>query len=52
MPNFEIALEEVRCKANPIAVKGVGESGAIGAPLVVINAIIDALGPLGIDPSI
>ena len=29
--------------------KGIGESGTIGAPPVVINAVIDALSPLGID---
>jgi aerobic carbon-monoxide dehydrogenase large subunit len=45
LPKFEIALEEIRCKTNPIGVKGIGESGTIGAP----PAIIDALGPLGID---
>ena len=49
LPNFEIALEEVRCLTNPIGVKGIGESGTIGAPPVVINAVIDALAPLGID---
>src|SRR5690242_2450176 len=49
LPNFEIALEEVPCKTNPIGVKGIGESGTIGAPPVVINALIDALSPLGID---
>ena len=49
LPNFEIALEEVPCKTNPIGVKGIGESGTIGAPPVVINAVIDALRPLGID---
>jgi len=49
LPNFEIALEEVPCKTNPIGVKGIGESGTIGAPPVVINAVIDALSPLGID---
>ena len=49
LPNFEIALEEVPCKTNPIGVKGIGESGTIGAPPVVINALIDALAPLGID---
>jgi carbon-monoxide dehydrogenase large subunit len=49
LPNFEIALEEVPCKTNPIGVKGIGESGTIGAPPVVINALIDALTPLGID---
>ena len=49
LPNFQIALEEVPCLTNPIGVKGIGESGTIGAPPVVINAIIDALKPLGID---
>jgi len=49
LPNFEIALEEVPCLTNPIGVKGIGESGTIGAPPVVINAVIDALAHLGID---
>ena len=49
LPSFEIALEEVPCKTNPIGVKGIGESGTIGAPPAVINAVIDALAPLGID---
>jgi len=49
LPDFEIALEEVPCLTNPIGVKGIGESGTIGAPPVVINAVIDALSPLGID---
>jgi carbon-monoxide dehydrogenase large subunit len=49
LPHFEIALEEVPCLTNPIGVKGIGESGTIGAPPVVINAVIDALAPLGID---
>ncbi len=38
----------VPCKTNPVGVKGVGESGAIGAPPAVMNAVIDALRPLGI----
>jgi len=49
LPDFQIALEEVRCLTNPIGVKGIGESGTIGAPPVVTNAVIDALSPLGID---
>jgi carbon-monoxide dehydrogenase large subunit len=49
LPHFDIALEEVPCLTNPIGVKGIGESGTIGAPPVVINAVIDALSPLGID---
>jgi len=49
MPNVEAELEEVPCKTNPLGVKGIGESGTIGAPPTVINAVIDALSPLGID---
>jgi carbon-monoxide dehydrogenase large subunit len=29
-------------------VKGCGEAGAIGAPAAVINAVVDALAPLGV----
>jgi carbon-monoxide dehydrogenase large subunit len=39
----------VPCKTNPLGVKGIGESGTIGAPPTVINAVIDALSPLGVD---
>jgi carbon-monoxide dehydrogenase large subunit len=33
---------------NPMGVKGVGEAGTIGAAPAVMNAIVDALRPLGI----
>jgi carbon-monoxide dehydrogenase large subunit len=36
------------CRTNPLGVKGAGEAGAIGAPPALANAVIDALGPLGI----
>ena len=49
MPDVETELEEVPCKTNPLGVKGIGESGTIGAPPTVINALIDALEPLGVD---
>ena len=49
MPDIEVLMEEVPCKTNPIGVKGIGESGTIGAPPTIINAIIDALKPLGVD---
>jgi carbon-monoxide dehydrogenase large subunit len=48
MPTIESELEEVPCKTNPLGVKGIGESGTIGAPPTVINAVIDALTPLGV----
>ncbi len=49
MPSVEAELEEVPCKTNLLGVKGIGESGTIGAPPTVINALIDALTPLGVD---
>jgi aerobic carbon-monoxide dehydrogenase large subunit len=48
-PEINSELEEVPCKTNPLGVKGIGESGTIGAPPTVINAIIDALRPLGVN---
>lgn len=48
-PDFVSALEEIPAKTNPLGVKGIGESGTIGAPPTVINAVIDALRPLGVD---
>jgi len=48
LPNVVSELEEVPCKTNPLGVKGIGESGTIGAPPTVINAIIDALAPIGV----
>jgi len=49
LPNIEAEMEEVPCKTNPLGVKGIGESGTIGAPPTVINAVIDALRPLGVE---
>jgi carbon-monoxide dehydrogenase large subunit len=48
MPEIATTLEEVPCRTNPLGVKGIGESGTIGAPPTVINAILDALRPLGV----
>ena len=49
LPDIQVALEEVPCKTNALGVKGIGESGTIGAPPTVINALIDALRPLGVE---
>lgn len=48
MPAFRLELAEIPSTTNPLGVKAVGESGTIGAPPTVINAILDALGPLGV----
>jgi carbon-monoxide dehydrogenase large subunit len=40
--------ETVPCLTNPLGAKGIGELGTIGATPTVVNAVIDALSPLGI----
>ncbi len=49
LPAFDLGFIEVPCKTNPIGVKGVGEAGSVGAPPTVMNAILDALRPLGVE---
>ena len=44
----KIEYVEIPCTTNPLGVKGVGEAGAVGSPPTVINAILDALRPLGV----
>ncbi len=41
-------VDDLPCTTNPLGVKGAGEAGAIGAPPAVMNALIDALSPLGV----
>ena len=48
LPDIEVELIEVPCGTNPLGVKGAGEAGAVGSPPAVINAIVDALAPLGV----
>ncbi len=48
MPSFVLAFNEEPCRTNPLGVKGAGEAGCVAAPPVVINAILNALHPLGI----
>jgi carbon-monoxide dehydrogenase large subunit len=45
----EFRYNIVPCRTNPLGVKGAGEAGAIGAPPALINAVVDALGELGIE---
>jgi len=48
LPDFVLGFHDVPCTTNPIGIKGIGEAGSVGAPPTVINAILDALGPLGV----
>ena len=49
LPHFNVELARgTPCTHNPLGVKGCGEAGAIGSPAAVINAVLDALAPLGV----
>ncbi len=47
-PNIGVDFSPVASKSNPLGVKGVGEGGTVAATPTVMNAIVDALTPLGI----
>ncbi len=49
VPNLRQAIVELPTANNPLGMKGAGEIGTIGAPAAVINAIVDALAPLGVE---
>ncbi|WP_290812507.1 molybdopterin cofactor-binding domain-containing protein, partial [Halovivax sp.] len=48
VPRMETAATETPSPRNPMGVKGIGEAGTIAAPPVVVNAVCDALAPLGV----
>ncbi|GAB6846957.1 xanthine dehydrogenase family protein molybdopterin-binding subunit [Paraburkholderia kururiensis] len=49
LPSFNVETAKgTPCTHNPLGVKGCGEAGAIGSPPAIINAIVDALAPLGV----
>ena len=47
-PEIRMATREVPTKVNPLGAKGVGEAGTVGSMAAVMNAVNDALAPLGI----
>jgi carbon-monoxide dehydrogenase large subunit len=49
LPTYSSEFVEVPSPTNPLGVKGVGEAGTIGAPPAIVNAVLDALAPLGVD---
>jgi carbon-monoxide dehydrogenase large subunit len=48
LPSFHTAFIETPAPSNPLGVKGGSESGTIGAPAAIGNAVIDALWHLGV----
>ena len=47
-PRFEVERTETPTDVNPLGVKGAGETGTIASTPAVVNAVMDALAPLGI----
>jgi carbon-monoxide dehydrogenase large subunit len=48
LPAFTLASREVPCTTNPLGAKGCGEAGCAGSLPAVMNALVDALRPLGV----
>ncbi len=48
LPVIEVASNPVPTKRNPLGAKGAGEAGTVGALPAIVNAVIDALAPLGV----
>jgi carbon-monoxide dehydrogenase large subunit len=48
LPDFKVAISEVPSPRNKLGVRGGGEGGTTPALAVVVNAVVDALSPLGI----
>ena len=49
LPSFETDRTVTPCPHNPLGVKGVGEAGSIASPAAVVNAVVDALSPFGVN---
>jgi len=48
LPNLDFVERSTPSPTNPLGIKGCGEAGAAGAPPALMNAILDALVPLGV----
>ncbi len=48
MCSFDVEENPVPTATNPLGVKGAGEAGNVGALAAIMNAVVDALAPLGV----
>ncbi len=48
LPSFELSHTITPTDVNPLGVKGIGEAGTIGSAHTIVNAVVDALSPLGV----
>jgi carbon-monoxide dehydrogenase large subunit len=49
MPEVETDATVTPSPVTPHGAKGAGEAGTIAAPPAVVNAVVDALRPLGVE---
>ncbi|MGW3996621.1 xanthine dehydrogenase family protein molybdopterin-binding subunit [Amycolatopsis sp. NPDC004772] len=49
LPSFTTDRTETPSTTNPLGAKGVGEAGTIASTPAVVNAVIDAVRPFGVD---
>ncbi len=48
LPALALISRPTPAPLHPLGIKGAGEAGAAGAPAAVMNALLDALAPLGV----
>ena len=49
LPGYTAGRVSTACPNNALGAKGIGESGAVGGPPAVVNAVVDALAPFGVE---
>ena len=49
LPSLELDHTETATPENPLGAKGIGEAGTIGSTPAIVNAVIDALAPFGVE---
>ena len=48
LPPFDLHRTVTPTPVNPMGVKGIGEAGTIGSAHTIVNAVVDALTPMGV----
>ena len=48
LPSFQLNRTVTPTDVNPMGVKGIGEAGTIGSSHTIVNAVVDALSPMGV----
>ena len=48
LPSFDLHRTVTPTPVNPMGVKGIGEAGTIGSAHTIVNAVVDALSPMGV----